>query len=436
MSLSIEWMLIHGMIQGSPGDLSKVLKAGISARHVGNYGSDTYKVFDYLMSFAGKVRMPNEAEIITATDVYVPECDWECDIAIYAEALRQQYLRESILSGIEPICSIAAKDPDKSRAMLQELFLETAQNRRAEEVRTNNPETMRLIVDRYEEIKKRRKEGRLVGLSSPWPSWDKRSKGYQKGQITTILAKTGVGKTHLSLVQAVHTWNRDLEPGDCLLYFSLETVRETLLDRIGAISLNLDYGRLTEGLLTKLEEDQLKEFCDSFSECDPMRPEMIFFGDEVKSVNDIMLRCKELSPKMVIVDGLYLLNSHEQNKPRWQRVTEAIEALRKVAHQCDVAVIVTSQFKKEANSESRSASRESAKYASAIFDTSSVVIGAYGGGDDDGPSDVRTIIALKANEFKLPFGFRINFNMENQDFTEIEAFEDSESIFGSGDELA
>jgi len=435
MSLSVEWLLIHGMMQGGPCELSKVTRAGIEAKYLGEYGSDTYKTFSYLMGFLGKSRMPNRHEIITAIDVEVPDWDLECDTEIYAESIRKTHLRESIYSGLEGIASKAEKDPDKSRELLQELFLDTARDRRAEEVRTNNPDTMALIKSRYDLVKDRRRSGEIVGLSSPWPSWDKRSKGFQKGQITTILAKTGVGKTHLSLVQAVHSWDNSLGLGECVLFFSLETVRETLLDRIAAISLGLDYERLTSGYLTEIEEKKLKEFCEKYADRDSMRPEIIFFGDEVRSVKDIMLRCKELQPRLVVIDGVYLLNSHEHRKARWERVTEAIEGLRKVAVGCDVPVIITSQFKKEAKSTSRSSSREAAKYASAIFDTSSVVLGVFGGADDDGPSDLRTIICLKANEFKIPFGFRIKFNMANADFSELESFEDVESLSGTGEEI-
>jgi hypothetical protein len=158
---------------------------------------------------------------------------------------------------------------------------------------------------------------------------------------------------------------------------------------------------------------------------DKSRPEIVFYGKEVKSVEDIALRCKEHQPKLVIIDGLYLINSHLTRMARWERITNAIESIRfDVAVGCDVPVLLTSQFNGD----------EGAKYASSIFDSSSVVLGLHGA-SDEGPGNSRTLVCMKANEFKIPFGLRINFKMETADFSEVEAFEDEDGIFGTGAEI-
>ena len=419
-------MFLHALMQGGPGAIRRAIKSGIEPKHLGAIGGEHYKTYAFIQTFIGAERSPNEAEIYTAIDVEVPECDWDCDIDIYSEAVRKQFLRGELMEGLDKVISETEGDPDRGRDMLQELFLGTTRGGKQDEVRTNSPETINGIRSRYQLRKERRLEGRLVGLSTPWESWSKRCKGYQKGEITTLLAATGIGKTQIAVVQANHTWNNDLEMGENVLFISLETMRETLLDRLASVNLKLDYERMTTGHLTGPEEDQLNEFCDRMEKPDKLRPELVFYGNEVKSVEDITLRCKEHQPSLVIVDGLYLINSHMSRMPRWERITNAIEQLRfEVAVGCNVPVLLTSQFNKD----------DKAKYASSIFDSSSVVLGLHGA-DEEGPGTSRTLVCMKANEFKIPFGLRINFKMDTGDYSELEAFEGEDGIFGSGDEMA
>lgn len=418
-------MFIHALIQGGPTAIKWAMKSGIKPEHLGSAMTDHYKTYTFLLRYVGRDRGPNEAEIYTATDVEVPDCEWDCDVEVYSEAVRKQFLRGELMDGLDKVITKTEADPDRGRDMLQELFLGTTRGGKQEEVRTNSADTIKAIRDRYDQRKERRLKGRLVGLSTPWDSWSRRSKGYQRGEITTLLAKTGIGKTHIALVQANHTWLNDLEDGESVMFVSLETVRETLLDRMAAIRLKLDYERFTTGYLTSDEEKHLLGFCENLEDVDKSRPEIIFYGNGVKSVEDIALRCKEHQPKLVIIDGLYLINSHLTRMPRWERITNAIESIRfDVAVGCDVPVLLTSQFNGD----------EGAKYASSIFDSSSVVLGLHGA-DKEAPGTSRTLVCMKANEFKIPFGLRINFKMDTGDFSEVEAFEDEDGIFGSGAEI-
>jgi replicative DNA helicase len=240
-------MFLHALIQGGPPAIKRAMKSGIKPEHLGSAATDHYKTYAFLLRHVGSTRSPNEAEIYTATDVEVPDCEWECDVDIYTEAVRKQFLRGELMDGLDKVITKTEGDPDRGRDMLQELFLTTSRGGKKEEVRTNSEDTIKAIRDRYDERKERRLAGKIVGLSTPWNSWSKRSKGYQKGQITTLLAKTGIGKTHIALVQANHTWLNDLVDGECVMFVSLETVRETLLDRIAAIRLKPDYERFTGG---------------------------------------------------------------------------------------------------------------------------------------------------------------------------------------------
>ena len=188
------------------------------------------------------------------------------------------------------------------------------------------------------------------------------------------------------------------------------------------------------GHLTDIEEDALRRFCESFEEKDRLRPEMILYGKEIETVRDIALRCREHEPELVIIDGIYLIDAHSK-KSRWERITDAIEGIRfDVAVGCNVPVLMTCQLSSDSDATGERKSRPKSKYATAIFDSSNVVLGLYGGGEE-GADDIRTLRCHKANEFKIPFGLRINFRMDTGDFSEVEAFEGDE-LFGSGEELA
>ena len=424
---SLEWMTLHSILDVGVGGLLQASELSVEPKHFDGDAS-AKSVFDFLLKREIADRLPTPNEIFVSTGVEVPECDEPCDLKLYANELRRQKLRSELFDGLKGVVKKAETDPDEGRAAVHDLFLSTAMARGRSDVRTGSVATIDRVVERYEKAKDRALTGGIVGLSSPWPSWDRHSRGVQRGQIVTLLSKRGGGKTQLSLLWAAHVWQHDLLPGQSIAYVSMEVDRDMLMERLFAIRNRFDYARFTGGTLTGEEERKFYDFCQRLRCSDSSEPEMRFyFSDEIKSVNDVVMRVKETRPTLVIVDGIYLLGRNSK-KSRWERVADTVESLKQeVAITCDVPVMITSQLKSSVSAHDKGVNTDMAAYASAVLDTSDVVLGVFNE-DQEGLSQTRVMRLIKGREIPLPYMFSIEFDMSAMKFDEIELMGEDDEI--------
>ena len=184
-------------------------------------------------------------------------------------------------------------------------------------------------------------KGEDRGVTTGWADLDALLGRLQPGQLVVIGARPGIGKT-VSLVNlALHV---ALVEGAPVLFASLEMSRHEIMQRV--------FARLAQVNLTRLRNRDLGD--DDWSRIaaavDAMNGRQLFVDDSVHiSVPYLRARlaamCRtQAAPALVCVDYLQLLVGQRRVENRTQEITEITRALKLLAKEFDVPVVVGSQL--------------------------------------------------------------------------------------------
>jgi len=97
---------------------------------------------------------------------------------------------------------------------------------------------------------------------------------------------------------------------------------------------------------------------------------LLMRGSLTTTVEDVVLRVRELRPHIVFVDGAYLLRTRSKSEARWERVTETAEYLKMVASDFNIPLVASYQFNRRG-----AGSLGNIAHADAVGQLASIVIG-------------------------------------------------------------
>lgn len=192
--------------------------------------------------------------------------------------------------------------------------------------------------DRIDELHKRGDS--LRGIPTGFKTLDNKFAGLQPSNMIVLAARPGQGKTAfcLNIAQNI-TVNSKIPIG----FFSLEMSKEELVDRLLVAQADIDAWRLKTGKLTDDDFQRLSGAMGTLSEA-PL------FIDDTPGISVLELRTKarrlqyEHGAKLFIVDYLQLVNSDRKYDNRVQEVSMISQAMKNIARELRVPVIVISQL--------------------------------------------------------------------------------------------
>lgn len=418
--LTREWCLIHAILQGGHIAYRAAHLKGIKAEHLGVAGSEERKVWELFDKFRFKPSMPSAVDIFHLCGVTVPTTTDSFDAEAYAVTVVEWALYQDMAKGLDPLVKKLHEKPREKREAILEIIRATGWVNAGAIDSTNHPDAARHVREAYEKAEALRKSGKLLGFSSPWPSWDEASCGIEPGKFLLFLAKREMGKTMLTLAWVNHIWENDLQRGDKILYVSMEMDPLSVKQRLFAIRTRLDYAAFRKAKLTTVERDRFFDFCDELEKHpDPDRPAILFaYSDQVRTIDDVATLVAEHQPKLVVIDGIYIMGKSNGREGNWERITNsAKDAKLLLANAMNVPVIATSQFTGNTGRDDMSADADSAAYAKAMSDYADIVIGVVAD-EQTRLRGERVLKALKTREFQ-PIDWKIRFKMDCMDFSEI-----------------
>lgn len=187
---------------------------------------------------------------------------------------------------------------------------------------------------------KRQRSASMSGVPFGIEYIDMITDGAQAGDSIAIAARPGMGKTYLLLKSALAAWG----VGQVPLFHSMEmgalqVVRRMIALRTGIPATNIRTGRLSHYARRKIVNDlaALEQF-------EANTPFYLLQGDLSSTVEDLVLRCRELRPTVLYVDGAYLLRTRAKTGARWERVAETGEMLKRIAAEFKIPTVSTYQF--------------------------------------------------------------------------------------------
>lgn len=192
----------------------------------------------------------------------------------------------------------------------------------------------------------KRDKGEILGLSTGFPSLDKRLLGMQAGQMIIIAARPGMGKTALALNIAMNACKAHDLP---VMLYSYEMLGPELSGRILSSEANIDSRKIRTNDYNEMDLRNLGHAVQNLSKLP------IFINDNsATNLLDIKSQCRKVKATqgmgMIIIDYLQLMQPHVRKSSREQEIAEISRGIKELAKELGCPIIALSQLNRSAAS--------------------------------------------------------------------------------------
>ena len=180
----------------------------------------------------------------------------------------------------------------------------------------------------------------LTGQTTGFDALDRKTTGFNPGDLVIIAARPSMGKTSIVL----NTTLKNLEKGDGVIFFSLEMPETQLMIRLVSAKSGVPLQNVRKG---ELNPEQAKKVEQAFKDLEDKK----LFVDDTGSVNINQLRARarkiatkeDNNIKMIIVDYLQLM-SGTGGSDRRLVVDEISRGLKLLAREMEIPIVALSQL--------------------------------------------------------------------------------------------
>lgn len=259
----------------------------------------------------------------------------------YAEMVKEASIRRKLVKAGSEIVDKAyeegAKVDELVGAAEKELF-EASNN----VVKSDYVAMDELLADAYERIEELHKnKGTLRGLKTGFTDLDKKTAGFQKGDLVIIGARPAMGKTTLAQNLA---YNIARINNRGVLFFSMEMGANEIIDRMISDVASVDNWHIRTGNFSSEEHTQI---VDALGEMD----ELPIYIDDTSSMTVMELRNKarravhDHDIGVIMIDYLQLIKgSGNYRGNRVMEVTEISRELKILARELEIPVVALAQL--------------------------------------------------------------------------------------------
>ena len=187
----------------------------------------------------------------------------------------------------------------------------------------------------------------LTGVTTGYPKLNALTQGFQKGEVTIVAGRPGMGKTALALNFAYHAATKGNVP---VAIFSLEMSSDLLVKRIIASVSSVSLKNINTCRFYGNQRPKVNSAINEISE-------LPIFIDESSGIRlmDIVAKTRKLQAAhpdlgLVIIDYLGLIQASEGNKnpdSRQEEVRKISLAIKNMARELKVPVILLSQLSRD-----------------------------------------------------------------------------------------
>lgn len=269
--------------------------------------------------------------------------------------------------------------------------------------------------------------GAIQSVPFPWHTLQAMSGGTFGGEVVSIVARTGLGKTWLMLEMALHIWRTTKKP---VVFVTLEIMARGVMERLAAMYTQtpMDQFKQTFAPNYFTKKDYKIELHDKLVVLDhsDMPPFIVVDGNLAATVEQIASVCYRFDPIAVFVDGAYMLKHPDPRKAKHEKNTDNIEAIKRdVAMSMDIASFTSWQFNRDATKlkVGEVPGPEHVGGGDGVPNTTSVLLGIFQGDDT---ADASQITKRRINILKGRGGekgqFEVSWDFAKMDFSEVSEF--------------
>ena len=259
----------------------------------------------------------------------------------YAEIIEKASVRRRLIKAGTEIANKAFEDnadvDNLIGAAEQDLFEVSDKIVKSDYVALND-----LLADAFDRLEDLHKnKGALRGLKTGFRDLDKKTAGFQKGDLIIVGARPAMGKT--TFAQNL-TYNIASINKKGVLFFSMEMAANEIIDRMISDVSGVDNWKMRTGNLT---DEEFQRIGDAMAEMD----ELPIYIDDTSSMTIMELRNKARRAMhdhdigVVVVDYLQLIQGSDRYKgQRVQEVTEISRGLKILARELEIPVVALAQL--------------------------------------------------------------------------------------------
>lgn len=252
----------------------------------------------------------------------------------------------------------------------------------------------------------------MSGVTTGWPGLDLMTGGWQNGDLVSLVARMGVGKTYAMIVMAVAA----RRSGRSVLFTTMEMTIAQIVRRVLALETGITPEFIRKGMLSRHAERRLRNYVDTVAQAHLFN---FFAGSFSKKLSDLDIVQAELCPDIHFIDGGYLAEPDgvPKNASRLDKVAAVFNGYKRMTITHDRPIVTSTQFSRAAGKRGKEGSLENISFSDAIAMNSSVVMGLKEG-EPPYQTSRREIEVLKGREGESG---KINFNykFDPMDFSEV-----------------
>jgi replicative DNA helicase len=228
-----------------------------------------------------------------------------------------------------------------------------------------------LVRDNWTRIEKVFMGGRqITGLATGYPELDRETAGLQPSELIILAARPSMGKTALALNIAENVAVRNRQT---VAVFSLEMSKESLLLRLLASHAHVDAHKFRTGFV---KHDDWKKVSESLNE---LADAPLWIDDSASaSVLEMAAKARRLARDknlaLVVVDYLQLVTARGRFGNRNEEVSSISRALKAMAKELKVPVLVLSQLTRGPEKDKRDPQLADLRESGAIEQDADVVL--------------------------------------------------------------
>ena len=288
----------------------------------------------------------------------------------YARIVKEKAILRNLIHASHAIQQQALDADDEADAILdraESLIFELAEAR----IRAGLIGVKDLVRDNYERLERIFSEGRRVtGLASGYTQLDNQTAGLQPSELIILAAPPSIGKTTLALNIAENVALGKRVP---VAVFSLEMSKESLLLRLLSSEARVDAHKFRTGHMGKEDWRRITESLGRLGEAP------LWIDDSASAtVTEIGAKARRLKRdkglSLVIVDYLQLIAARGRFSNRNEEVSSISRALKGLAKELKVPVLVLSQLTRAPERDERRPQLADLRESGAIEQDADVVL--------------------------------------------------------------
>jgi len=262
----------------------------------------------------------------------------------YAKIVQDKRILRDLISAGYEITDLAFKETEDI-----EILLDRAEKRIFSIAQKSLSQSFSHVKDALEETWKRieelsKQKGGLRGVPTGFRDLDNLLAGLQRSDLITLAARPSLGKSAMAIDIARNVACKYKMP---VGLFSLEMSKDQIIDRLIAAQADVDLWRLRTGRLS--DQGPNNDF-ERIQKAMAELAEAPFYIDDVSSSNVIQMRAMARRLAMdkglglLIIDYLQLMEGRGNTDNIVQQVSENSRALKSIAKELNIPVLVLSQL--------------------------------------------------------------------------------------------